>query len=51
MIVVAIQHWIVDQLYLLLLVLIPFGYLLFSMLFLTNWGRVRSLDLAHKLPH
>lgn len=50
-IVVAIQHWIVYQLYLLLFVLVPFGYLLLSMLLLADRGRVGSLDFTHELPH
>lgn len=48
-VVVTVQHGIVDQLHLFLLILLQ--WLLLGNLSITNWRRVGSLDLMHEVSH
>lgn len=50
MIVVAVEHWIVDQLDL-VLALVVLGDLLLSYFSLPEWWRIWTLDIVHESAH
>lgn len=49
MVIVAVEHWIIDQFYLFFLLIVRMLRSFFCHILLTNWWGIWSFNLTHKL--